>query len=213
MSRLNCAIASALIWLSTAGAQAASNVCGPLSIPNKYGPYDYRLAPQSQRDLVEHAHFTEDVATLRKPVFQFFGPDLHYTLWAFPNHPRALLTLIALTQKENTQQPKLLTYTAECYFERALRFTSLSRSEDPMVRMIYALYLKTVSRKADAIAQLAFVEQLPDAAPMTIYNVAKLYLDLEEFDRSKAAMKKAVELGVPYVDVIESLRKSRHWDE
>jgi tetratricopeptide (TPR) repeat protein len=198
--------------LAALGAQANNSACGPLRITGKYGPFDYRLAPPLQRDLVERAHFTEDVAELRKPMFQFFGPDLHYTLWAFPNHHRALLTLIALTEKEKTQQPKLLTYTAECYFERALRFTAEIRAEDPLVRMIYALYLKKQNRKADALTQLDFVVQQPDTPPMTNYNAAKLYFDLEEYEKSKAAMKKAVEQGVPYVDLIESLRKAGHWD-
>jgi hypothetical protein len=32
--------------------------CGPLYIPNKYGPFDYRALAPADRDLVERAHFS-----------------------------------------------------------------------------------------------------------------------------------------------------------
>lgn len=190
-------------------AQQQINTCGPLRIPNKYGPFDYRTAPPDQRDLVDRNHFTDDVEKLRKPMFQYFGPDLHYTLWAFPNHPRALITLINLTQKEKSQQPSFLPMTAECYFERALRF----QPDDMLVRVIYALFLKSVNRKADALAQLDYVSDKADDAPMTQYNAAKLYFELDEFEKAKLTMKRAADQGVPYTDLIEKLRQTGHWED
>ncbi|MCE4557569.1 hypothetical protein [Pelomonas cellulosilytica] len=200
---------AAVAALLLAGMSAQANICGSLYQAGKYGPFDYRTATAEMRDIVERNHFTDDVAELRKPIFQYFGPDLHYTLWAFPNHPRALLTLINLTLKEKTQQPMLLPFTAECYFERALRY----KPDDLLVRMVYALYLKTYDRKADALVQLDYVVQKADDVPMTQYNAAKLYYELGEYEKSRAAMKTAVTLGVPYQDLIEQLRKAGHWDD
>ena len=210
MSRVKIAIAVAWIGLALPIAHAQQpNACGPLSIPNKYGPYDYRLAPTGQRELVEHAHFTTDVAELRKPMFQYFGPDLHYTLWAFPNHPRALLTLINLTVKDKTLQPTALPYTAECYFERALRF----KSDDVLARMLYALFLKTYNRKEEALRQLDFVVETAGDSPMSYYNAGKLYFELGQLEKSQAAMRIAVDQGVPYVDLIDKLKQAGHWQD
>ena len=202
-------LAAAASLALTASASVQANVCGELYQAGKHGPFDYRTAGPEARDLVERAHFTRDVAELRKPMFQYFGPDLHYTLWAFPNHHRALVTLINLTLKEKTQQPSEMPFTAECYFERALRY----RSDDLLARMIYVLYLKSVNRKPDAVQQLDFVIDRSDDVPMTVYNAAKLYFDLGEYEKSKVAMKKAAELGVPFLDLIDKLRTAGHWEE
>lgn len=206
LAKTSVALIGGILTLSAA---AQANPCGSLHQPGKYGPYDYRTAGAEQRSLVERAHFTQEVADLRKPVFQYFGPDLHYTLWAFPNHHRALMTLINLVLKEKSQQPKAMVFTSECYFERALRFTP----DDMLARMIYALYLTTFNRKADALMQLDYVAEKTDDAPMTMYNVAKMYFDLEEYEKSRLAMKKAAKQGAPFVDLIEQLRKAGHWDD
>jgi len=210
MSRVKTAIAIASMGLAMPIAHAEQpNACGPLILPGKYGPYDYRLAPPEQRELVEHAHFTHDVAELRKPMFQYFGPDLHYTLWAFPNHPRALLTLINLTVKDKSLQPTSLPYTAECYFERALRF----KSDDVLARMIYALFLKTYNRKEEALRQLDFVVETAGESPMSYYNAGKLYFELGQLEKSQAAMRIAVEQGVPYTDLIDKLKQAGQWQD
>jgi hypothetical protein len=90
-----------LLGASGAGAQES---CG--SLANAVGPWDYRTASQQRRELVELYHFRLDVETLapgRSPIS--IGADISYTLRAFPNHPRALISMANLGQREKRRRP------------------------------------------------------------------------------------------------------------
>src|SRR4029078_4759000 len=65
--------------------------CGPLKPPGQFGPYDYRTANKDVKEIVEIAHFSrENELIMRGTSTTLPGPDLDYTLRAFPNHARAL---------------------------------------------------------------------------------------------------------------------------
>jgi len=188
-------------------AEASEVSCGPLKIPNKHGPYDYRTATPAELNLVERAHFTPAVEALIKPMFRDFGPDLGYTLWAFPNHHRALVALINLTEKEKSSQPVGLPYPAECYFERAIRY----KADDNIVRMLYANFLVLQKRKGDAITELNYVENKVQDNPLSHYNLAQLYMDAGNFNKARIHAKLSLELGWPKTDIKERLESLGQW--
>jgi hypothetical protein len=69
--------------------------CGTLA--NHYGPFDYTNARHYREKLpiVERAHFNRDVESLRRGQTAVRpGPDLHYVLGTFPNHHRALYSML-----------------------------------------------------------------------------------------------------------------------
>jgi hypothetical protein len=73
--------------------------------------------------LVEGAHFTPNVERLiRGKTATVPGPDIAYTLRVYPNHPRALHSMMNLSLNNRTDKPEGSTYTMECWFERAERF-------------------------------------------------------------------------------------------
>lgn len=76
-------------------------ICGSLN--NSFGPFDYRYKTSVKTELgdahsmVEGAHFTPQIEQLiRGKTAVEPGPDIDYTLRAFPNHHRALLSMSRL---------------------------------------------------------------------------------------------------------------------
>jgi len=168
--------------------------CGVMHRVDFMPPMDYRTDEKKLLKNVEFNHFAPNVETLTKPMFQYFGSDISYTLHAFPNHARALLTLMRLGEKERTEQPKGLPYTIDCFMRRALRF----RPDDPVVRMIYVNYMIKKGRLQEATAQLDYVAlKDEDGNPMTQMNIGLLFLDMKAYDRANAQQQRLEAMGFP----------------
>jgi tetratricopeptide (TPR) repeat protein len=122
---------------NTLDGQSCSN------FPSKgFGPFDYtkRLLFKKELHLVEMRHFTKDVQYLIKGSTTSAPPgDLDYTLRAWPNHHKALLSMIRyqLRSKNGFNTEKLKT-PPECYLQRAIHFNP----NDANVYALYAYYLK-----------------------------------------------------------------------
>src|SRR5678816_4417104 len=72
-------------------AQTGPSACGPLA--NAYGPFDYRTdRTGTTLSIVEDNHFTPAVEQLISGITSSVGGEIDYTLRAFPNHHRALLS-------------------------------------------------------------------------------------------------------------------------
>ena len=72
--------------------------CGVLE--NAYGPFDYRTAEREAKVLVEERHFPAVVETLTAGSTGSLAADIDYTLRVFPNHPRALMAMTRLAERE-----------------------------------------------------------------------------------------------------------------
>jgi len=179
-----------------------STGCGRLRSAGQYGPYDYRTATKAQVEVVLFNHFTSDVENLRRGVTTGKHPagDMDYTLRALPNYARALVAMMRIAERENTDQPAGAQYTVACYFERALRF----RPDDHIVRMLYASYLMKKNHPEDAIPQLDYVASTADPEnALTHYNLSLLYLDAAQYDKAKEQALQAETLGKP-IDAIRA---------
>lgn len=186
-------------------AQTESDACG--SLANAYGPFDFRV-DRDKLVVVETHHFTPSVQNLIRGATGTLGQDLDYTLRAYPNHPGALSAMAKLADRDRTDRPNGSTYTVDCWFIRALRF----RSNDHLVRMLYANTLIQKKRTAEASAQLDIVANLLSDNPFSFYNLGMLYFDLGEFDKAAAQARKAQELGFPRMNLIEKLKVNGHWE-
>lgn len=156
--------------------------CGSLRF--NYGPFDYRT-DQNKLPVVEQRHFTPRIESLiGGETTVAAGPDIEYTLGAFPNHARALAAVMRIGLRDKTNTPKELKRSVDCHFERALRF----RANDVVVRMIFAQWLGKTARRDEALRQLAQVD--PRGEPLTIQNLGLLYADLGDYE---SALKKAYE--------------------
>lgn len=200
-------LVAALSFASAAFGQPASSACGPLA--NAYGPFDYREVRGPKLDIVEGAHFTSEVEALLRGNRGYLGGDLDYTLRAFPNHHRALVSMMRYGEKTKSPQPRDVRYPVECYFTRAIRF----RPDDVIVRMIYAAFLQKAGRNDEANAQLAEASELAKDNAFTHYNIGLIYLDAKDYANALRQAHRAYALGFPRTELKERLQAAGQWRE
>jgi tetratricopeptide (TPR) repeat protein len=188
-------------------ARADEITCG--SLENAFGPLDYRTEDRKNVRLVEGAHFTPDVERLKAGNAGYLGGDIDYTLRAFPNHPRALVSMMNLQFKEKTERPQGTRWPVPCYFDRALRF----RPDDPTVHEIYGIYLMRTGKKAEAIEQLNRALSLAgDNANANLhYNLGLAYFEVRDYDNAALHAKKAYDLGFQLSGLKSMLGKVGKW--
>lgn len=202
------ALLTPALFPTPAAAQVSPSMCGPLD--GGYGPYDYRGADPYKLGLVEGTHFTPPVeALVRGHSTTTAGPDLDYTLRAFPNHHRALLAVVRYGEKFKSKNPPGLRYPVECWFERALRF----RRDDHIVRMIYASYLDKQGRLPDALEQLHIAENEAKDNPFTHYNIGLVYFDLKQYDKALEQAHRAIALGFTRTELRDQLAGVGKWQD
>ena len=200
--------------LASSGVQAQAinrYACGDLNPPGQFGPYDYRTLTSETRHKVEDYHFPPDVEMLKRGASSSIGGDIDYTLRAFPNSPRALLSVSRYATKLKQERAPGLRFPTECYFDRALRFVP----DDPMPRLLYASYLKDRKRDAEAREQLAAVEKLrgdPSSFDLD-YNLGLLYFELGNYDKSAEAARRAYALGAQLPALKSKLKAKGRWSE
>jgi tetratricopeptide (TPR) repeat protein len=182
------------------------NDCGNPFV-NAYGPYDYRIATAAQKNIVESHHFTPDVEALRHGITGKLGGEMDYTLRVFPNHPRALLSLIRLGERDKTRQPGGAEFTVECYLQRAVTF----RPDDMTVRRLRGIYYAMEGRYQAAIDDFNTVlKRDPDNANAH-YNLGLAYYNTKQYDLAVKEAKRARELGFTLPGLKKMLESAGKW--
>ena len=189
--------------------------CGPLYIPNKYGPFDYRMLAPVDRDLVERAHFSyEYEAYLQGKDWSARpgnpGPPaggFSYTLWAFPNQLRALAAMEDLGIRYKSEKPRGAGLRVHCYFQRAVRFVP----NDADVRALYGYYYARRGKVAEARQQLEKAEALDSSKANVWLYVAFAYLEIKDFEKSLTAAKRAYAAGYSLPGLRRRLERAGAW--
>ena len=185
------------------------SVCGGFP-PADGGPHDYRKVRDWRLSRVERFHFTPNVEKLvRGQSGVNIGSDLGFTLRHFPNHHRALLSMMRLGEKQKTDQPVGSLYELDCWMDRAVRFAP----DDNVARMIYVEYLRKNGREADAMAHLEVVVELAGDNPFTHYNAGLLYGEMKRYDRALVQAHRAMALGLDRPGLRGLLTKAGQWKE
>jgi tetratricopeptide (TPR) repeat protein len=194
----------------TSSAEESSFGCGSV-FGEGFGPYDFRTVPPQTLHLVEKAHFTSGVEALtRQGSSQYFGGDIDYTLRAFPNHPRALMSMMRLAEREGRDQPRGARYTIQCYFDRAFRFAP----DDPSPRLVHGIYLLRKDDPRGAIEEMEKAETMGmKDNPNLLYNLGMAYFDLKDYDTSFKYAKQAYALGYPLPWLRDQLKAKGHWND
>jgi tetratricopeptide (TPR) repeat protein len=195
-----------LLCCGQASAQVEAFACGDLR--NHHGPFDYRLATPDERELVEGAHFRPSLEHRFEPIrTRPPASDIDYTLRAFPNHPRALMAMMKLAERDKTERPNGANWPVECYFDRAIRF----RADDAGVRLVYGIYLTKKRRPKEAIAQLEIAEKLAGEDANIYYNLGLAYFDTGNMDKALASAHAAYALGFPLPGLKNKLERAGKW--
>lgn len=195
-------------WQAALAASADDGQCLNFTQTGRLSPEDYRKAT-ARLKVVEDYHFGPGPEFLIRPmqVGMTIGGDLDYTLWGYPNHHRALVTLVRLGAREKTDQPRGTQFSIDCYFRRALHIAS----DDLIVRMLYASYLGSLKRQEDAMRQLAFVVSSAGDNAFTHYNAGLVYLEIGASGEAVAQAKRARELGFEKPGLQEALQRQGKW--
>ncbi len=208
-------VMSLLFAVTPAFAKNVSTACG--SLVNGFGPFDYRdpahqvLQPgevETKLGIVERAHFTREVETLVSGLRGRKDPldDLDYTLRAFPNHHRALSSMANYHIKNDKQ--KIGRYSIDCWFQRATVFTP----DDPVVRVVYAIYLVRTGKSDEALVQYKEALALQPNYAEAHYNVGLLYTKNGNYDLAYEHAERAYELGHPLPGLRNRLIAAGAWN-
>lgn len=159
-----------------------------------YGPFDYtqRANFQPNLNVVENFHFSSQVENLIKGQTGSLEGDLNYVLRAWPNHHRALLSIIHYQLNiDNKMMNAKLATPPECYLQRALNYSK----RDYVTFALYGYYLnkKGQKEKAASLYQKALIIS-PDN-PKIGYSYSLLLLELNQKEEALAIAKKIYAKG------------------
>lgn len=199
-------LAAAAAALALPALAGAHEFCGSLEF--HYGPFDYRT-DKGKLPIVDSNHFTEDVENGIKGSSGDLGPDLNYTLQAFPNHHRALAALARIALRDNTIQVPLMKWPVECYYLRAEKFAP----DDAIVHATYGSYLYQTGKFDKALAEYKQAIALdPDSAAIN-YNIGLAYLKKNDFQDALKHARKAYDQGYPLPGLKNQLVKAGKWTD
>lgn len=180
-----------------------------------YGPYDYlqRGSLKDEITLVESAHFTPDVENLIKGNASGANPegDIDYTLRAWPNHHRALLSIIKFQMniKNGISPYKSIKTPPECYLQRAIHFSP----RDAFSYSLYGYYLGKMNKKEEAKKYYKkALEIAPDNAKIA-YSYSLLLTDLKEYDEALKYARIAYQSKNTPDGLRKILQKNGAWQE
>lgn len=191
--------------------------CRPLWIPNKYGPFEYRTASPEDRALVDDAHFSQEYDAYLKgqkkssrimnelPPAAGFG----YTLWAFPNQPRALAAMEDLGIRHKTEKPPGAMLRVHCWFQRAVRFAP----DDELVRAIYGYYYSRRGKPAEARAQLEKATSVGSSNSSVYVYSAFAYIEIKDYEKAQEAAKTAYQLGYSLPGLRNRMKREGKWKD
>lgn len=178
-----------------------------------HGPFDYTQRNNFKHDLylVESAHFTPDVENLVKgntsetPVH-----DLDYTLRAWPNHHRALLTAIRLQLNINKKIVRYkLGVPPECYLQRAINYSP----QDPAIYSLYGYFLRKIGRLEEAVNYYKKALDIDAENAKISYSFSLLLIDLKRYDDAVKYAKIAYQDKQTPKGLKQKLEKLGAWSE
>lgn len=200
------AVCCAALLLLCAPAFALTD-CGSLERDN--GPWDYNDHSRSTRGrlaIVERVHFTQEIATLRRPVASLAG-NLNYTLGNFPNHHRALDAISRLSAREGAAHLRNAPYSTDCYFERAVRWRPL----DPVVRLVFAIHHFRFGRLEAAIAEARRGLELAPNHVELHYNLGLFLVRKGEYEAARRHAREAYRRGYALPGLRQQLERVGEW--
>lgn len=203
--------------------QARADVmeCGVLKNYQDIGPWDYAdpssnvptgADPMGHVKRVENVHFTPEMQLLdlRRFSIERLTGEIHYTLRALPNHPIALMAISRLERMAGGKLPQrgitpfTPKITADCFFDRAIRF----RPRDKMVRMVHGMHLHQQGKLKEALAEYELAQSMGEDSPNLNYNLGLLYAELKDWDKAYDYGEKAQRGGFMLPGLRSKLEKA-----
>jgi len=178
-----------------------------------YGPYDYLQRDKYAHELwlVDSTHFHKDIENLIDKTRRTGDTqgDLHYTLNAWPNHHRALLSVIRYQIKLNNKlmRPIPLTSPPECYLQRAMNYSP----KDPVPHSFMGYYLEKIGHLEQAIKHYENALTISPNNSKIEYSYSLLLIKLKQYDKALSQAKNAYQHGNPPSGLRNKLIKLGVW--
>lgn len=193
----------------TAGAQGLREECGEFANGN-LGPFDYRVATPEIKRRVETYHFTPKVERLEAGQSgASIGSDLSFTLRYFPNHRRALASMVRYGLKTRAEKPPGSQYTVSCWIERAIEYQPDDAAMYPIRG--YYLFKKGDSKGAARDFRRAIELGLDDGN--THYNLGLALVEQGEYAEAVKEAKIAAKLGFTLPGLKRRLVELGKWQD
>lgn len=181
----------------------------PCSVGYNPSPRDYRdHSAENRRVLrtVEAYHFDQFVGGSR-PLGSGFG-DLDYTLAWFPNHHKALYTVIRRATEPALGAMGSWQAAYETRPECRLGAAEYLFPNDGAVQFLFGLYLHRLGRLDDAVERYARGVDLEPNSAEGRYNFGLLLLEMGRFEEAREQAKSAYSLGYPLRGLKRKLEKA-----
>jgi tetratricopeptide (TPR) repeat protein len=174
-------------------------------LPSNYGPFDYTNYDHKKNKLgiVERYHFSPRISALHnidkkaKNLYQ----NIDYTLRAFPNHHKALNSMMRL----RLNSKRWFGTPMECYFKRAVTINK----GDGISHLLFAIYLHRLGKYKDAEVEYKKAEKLTHSTEL-YYNYGLLLANLKRYKEAVPYAEKAYRRGYPFPGLKDQLKRAGH---
>ncbi len=174
-------------------------------------PQDYRDHSKKPRlKNVEEHHFTSSVEQIRPGGGRSATviDDINYTLRAFPNHHKALYAIMRYSWKYKGKEFGTVA-PPECHFQRTLSIFN----DDPVVHMLYGIYLHKAGNLKMALMEYQAAEQLEFNSSELSYNMGLLFTELKDYPNARKYAEKAYSAKYPLPGLRKKLMRLGEWLE
>ena len=175
-----------------------------------YGPFDYMLRAQYEKNLavVENHHFSPNVENLVGDTASVMG-NLNYTLMAWPNHHRALNSVIRARLRKKEHYSTTGYTPAECYLERAINYSP----KDGVTYMLKGNLLQQMGRPQKALESYEIAEQLLPNDALIKYNVGLALVELRRYEEAETYAREVYARNFPYPGLKRKLKEKGYWKD
>lgn len=167
------------------------------------GPWDY-TNPETHQYLprVEGSYFPQHVENLSGDPTQG-AISAAKTLRVYPNHHRALYTVMRYYRDYPNDKHDNKIYTMECLFKRANFFSP----SDPMVYMLNGMYYHWNSDFVGSKMKYLQAYELAPENPQINYNLGLMYYDQGDYENAAKHAEIAYDGGYPLQGLRKKLNK------
>jgi len=173
-----------------------------------YGPFDYlqRASLPGELAVVEDNHFTENVENLESGNTGNLTSEIHYTLSAWPNHHRALNSILKYRLQRMPSDERFP--PAECYLQRAIKFSP----NDPTPYILFGLLLHKFGNYEAALSAYQTATRLLPRDIVTQYNVGLTLVELKRYEEAKKVAEEVYASGFPLPGLKNKLIRAGYWE-
>lgn len=173
-----------------------------------FGPYDYltRHRAKDAYEIVVSEHFIPETEALVRGKTGHLTSDIDYTLRAWPNHHRALMSIIRY-ELRNRKNDRPTLSPVECYLQRAINYSP----KDSVSVILYAIYLQKKGHNKEAYDRYVQAEKMAPENPELHYNFGLLLVSMKRYDEARTHAIEAYKRGYPLPGLKRKLKKLGFW--